>query len=216
MPQMIEIAMLPSIVRETAVMIRSDIRLQRSEPRGSSSVSTAPISRGRSIIRNNVRKIAVTSERTRLNPEMMTPRTPPAAPAMPWAISLAFAEALSGAVLLLSTHEPIDELLLMSSMICGSWSTKSWNVPTSGESRSRTKTTPSAISPRMRVVAHAPRPIGSFRCIPRTTGSKTSARKSERNRGHDDFGDVDERPRERDEERDEQHRAHRDVDVHRP
>ncbi len=85
-------------------------------------------------------------------------------------------------MLLLSTHEPIEELLLMSSMICGSWSTKSWNVPTSGESRSKTKTTDRVMSPRMRVVAHAPRPIGSFRCIPRTTGSKTSAKKSERKR----------------------------------
>ena len=88
---MIEIAMLPSIVRETTVMIRSDIRPQRSEPRGSRSVSTAPISRGRSIIRKRVRKIAVTRLSTRLKPMTMTPRTPPSAPAMSCAISFTFA-----------------------------------------------------------------------------------------------------------------------------
>ena len=172
--------MLPSIVRETAVMIRSDIRRQRSEPRGSSRESTAPISRGRSIIRNSVRKIAVTRASTRLKPEMMTPMTPPAAPAMPCAISLTFAWAVSGAELCASSHEPNDELVVMSSTMPGSASTKSLKLPASGESSSNTKTTARAVSPRISAVAQAPRPNRVCRCIRRTTGSSTRAMNSDR------------------------------------
>ena len=53
----------------------------------------------------------MTRASTRLKPEMMTPMTPPAAPAMPCAISLTFAWAVSGAELCASSHEPTDELV---------------------------------------------------------------------------------------------------------
>ena len=179
-PQMIEIAMLPSIVRETAVMIRSDIRPQRSDPRGSRRLSTAPMSRGRSIMRKSVRKIAVTRASTRLKPEMMTSRTPPRAPAMPCATSFTFACAVSGAELCWSTHEPRSELVRMSCTSDGSASTKSLNSETIGATSNSITITPTVTSPSTRIVAQAPRPSFSLRCMRRTTGSSTSAMKSER------------------------------------
>ena len=99
---------------------------------------------------------------------------------MPCAISFTFAWAVSGAELCASTQEPNDELVVMSSTIPGSASTKSLKLPTSGESRRSAKTTPSAMRPRISVVAHAPRPSGRCRCIRRTTGSSTSAMNSAR------------------------------------
>ena len=100
----------------------------------------------------------MTRASTRLKPEMMTPMTPPAAPAMPCAISFTFAWAVSGAELCASSHEPTDELFVMSSTMPGSASTKSLKLPASGESSSSTKTTASAVRPRISVVAQAPRP----------------------------------------------------------
>ena len=88
---MIEIAMLPSIVRETAVMIEGMIRCMRAEPAGSSRLSMAPAIRGRSMIRKSVRNVAVTRPRIRLKAETATPPTPPAAFPSPSAICLTFA-----------------------------------------------------------------------------------------------------------------------------
>ena len=85
---MIEIAMLPSIVRETAVMIDGMIRWNRSDPPGASRLSTAANMRGMSMMRNRVRKMAVTRLRTSVKPETATPITPPAASPIASAICL--------------------------------------------------------------------------------------------------------------------------------
>ena len=100
---------------------------------------------------------------------------------MPCAISLTFAWAVSGAELCASSHDPNCEFVVMSSTIPGSASTKSLKVPASGESSSNTKTTARAVSPRIRLVAQAPRPNRVWRCIRRTTGSSTRAMNSDRN-----------------------------------
>ena len=212
---MIEIAMLPSIVRETAVMIRSDIRLQRSEPRGSSSESTAPISRGRSIIRKRVRKIAVTRLSTRLKPVTMTPMRPPAAPAMPWAISFTFACAVSGAWLCSLTHEPTDELLVISSTIPGSAWTKSRKLSASGirssspnSDRQRRETE----NENRRAGATAEAAVSLHQ--PHDGLEHERGEEGEEQRHHR-FADRDERQRQRDDRRDEQHRAHGEVDAQR-
>ena len=210
---MIEIAMFPSIVLETAVMIRSDMRCQRSEPRGSSRVSTAPISRGRSIIRNSVRKIAVTRASTRLNPLTTMPIRPPAALATPCAISFTFAWAVSGAELCSSIQEPNDELVVMSSTMPGSASTKSLKLPASGESSSRVKTTARAVSPRISVVAHAPRPSGQVTLHQAHDGLEHERHEQRQEEREHRVADVDEGPRQGDDRGDEQHRANGEVDA---
>jgi hypothetical protein len=86
---MIEIAMFPSIVRDTAVMIRSEVRCHRRALLGVHTLSTAPTRRGRSTMRNSVRNVRVTAPSTTLNADRPIPMTPPAAFAIPETISLA-------------------------------------------------------------------------------------------------------------------------------
>ncbi len=114
-----------------------------------------------------------------------------------------------------SSHEPNDELVVMSSTIPGRASTKSLKLPASGDSRSSVKTIAERDEPedqRRRAGAPAEREVALHQAHDGLEHEREEQRQEER---HDRFPDVDERPGEADDGRDEEHRPHREVDAQR-
>ena len=214
---MIEIAMLPSIVRETAVVIRSrhpPPAIGAARDRGG--VSTAPMSRGQVDHEEERQEDRGHEGEHEAEAETMTPRRPPRAPAMPCATSLTFACAVSGAELCWSTHEPKSELVRMSCTSDGSASTKSLNSEAIGATSSSDHDHGDGDETEhedRRAGAPAELQLALHEADDRLEHEGDEEREEDR---HHRLSDVDERPREPDDDEHEEDRPDRDRDAHGP